>query len=316
MGNDAQVRTGCCSGGKSRTALLALGAAIALSGCATAPGYAPRAAFPIDQDIQQLHDQFATAASIKGYYVAGADPVSRRNELIAGRLALYDLEYIRFIGRYRLSRAEQSTAFDAVALGVGFATTITHGERVKTILGAVTTALTGARSSYEKNFYDDKTAAALVAQMTAERKMALIPIVQGVKASIEEYPLTLAVIDLTGYQLAGTIDGALSGVQKDAVVKDAAATDILSQYRAISYRPDGNSMRIRNWLWLGYASADRDGTVRDATGKAIVIDAAKYATLNAKLAAKGMAGLALPNLLGADNLAAVRAALVTEIPIP
>jgi len=316
VGNGVQVRAVCCSGWTSRTAVLLLAAITVLSGCAAAPGYAPRAAFAIDQDIQQLHDQFDTAASIKGYYAAGADTAARRNEFIAGRLALYDLEYIRFIGRYRLSRAEQSTAFDAVALGVGFATTITHGERVKTILGAVTTALTGARSSYEKNFYDDKTAAALVAQMTAERKKALIPIVQGLKASVEEYPLTLVVVDLANYRLAGTIDGALSGVQQDAAVKDAAATDILSQYRTISYTLDDNSARIRNWLWLGYASADSDGTVRDASGKVIALDAAKYATLKAKLAAKGMGGLALPNLLGAPNLAAVRAALVAEIPIP
>ncbi|MEG8024370.1 hypothetical protein QP162_07760 [Sphingomonas aurantiaca] len=302
---------------KSWAAISTLMIAITLSGCASTPGYAPRAAFPIDQDIKELHDQFDTAASIKGYYAVGADTEARRSEFVAGRLALYDLEYIRFISHFRLSRAEQSTAFDAIALGVGFATTILKGERVKTILGAVTTSLTGARTSYEKNFYDDKTAAALVAQMTAERKKALIPIIQGLKRSVGDYPITTAIVDLADYQMAGTIDGALNGVQQDAAVKDAAAASVLDQYRTSAYGPDGNTGRLRAWLYPGFASVSPDGQhFLDRAGNVVGIDAGRRAMLQAKLQQSGLQNIAPTNLLVDPRLAELRASLVRDIPIP
>jgi ribosomal protein L18 len=299
-----------------RAATLASTVLFALSGCATSPGYAPRAAFPVDQDIKELHDQFDTAASIKAYYAAGADTEARRNEFAAGRLALYDLEYIRFISRFRLSRAEQNTAFDAVALGIGFATTIVAGERAKTILGAVTTALVGARSSYEKNFYDDKTSAALVAQMTAERKKALIPIVQGLAKPAADYPLTRLVVDLANYQMAGTVDGALTGVQQDAAQKDASATAILDQYRTATYDPSPGGDRIRAWLWPGFAGVSADGkNYVNAAGQAIALDASRVATLRSKLP-EGLQAIDLGVLIGDPRLDGVRASLIKDIPIP
>lgn len=297
-----------------------LSPALLLAGCASTPGYAPRTAFPIDADIKQLHAKFDTTASITGYYADGADTEERRNEFIAGRLALYDLEYIRFISQFRLSRAEQNTAFDAVALGVGVATTIVNGEHTKTILGAATTALTGLRASYEKNFYDDKTSVALVAQMTAERKKALVPILEGATEPVAKYPLTIALVDLTNYQFAGTIDGALAGVQQDAAKKDAAATAKIDSFRSVPYLPDALSVRIRNWLWPGWASADLYGTMRDADGAVIALREDRYARLLSemeKLGLKdGMNSIAIPNLLSAKNLAAERSALVQALDIP
>lgn len=286
-----------------RRAHCAFAIILLLSGCVTSGGYAPRAAFPIDDDIKQLHDTFDTKTTIVAYYAAGADNDQRRNEFVAGRLALYDLEFIRFISRFRLSRAEQNTAFDAVALGVGVATTITAGERAKTILGAVTTALTGARTSYEKNFYDDKTAAALVAQMTAERKKALIPIVQGLRQSARDYPLTTAIIDLTNYQLAGTVDGALGGIQQDAAAKDEKATSTLNLYRSSSYAPDNNTARLRTWLY----------TV-DAAGN-YSLNKDREALLRDKLPPE-LSGIALQNFLIDAKLAGIRATVVRDIPVP
>lgn len=286
-----------------------------LSGCAAQQLYAPRTAYPVDKDIIELHDHFLRSSSITGYY-AGANNVQRRNEFIAGRLTLYNLEYIEFIKRFRLSKAQEHAAFDLTQIGLGVATTLVAGERTKTILGSVSTALTGARSSYEKTFFDDQTTAALITQMNAERKVALIPILAGAKSSIDDYPLTQAIADLAEYQLAGSIDGALRGVQKDASAKDIKATALIDQYRTVSFRPDNSTARIKAWLWPGAVSFLADGTALDANGAVVALDAAHLAALQTQLDAQNLKGIALPNFLGKDTLAADRAKLVAALNIP
>lgn len=77
-----------------------------LSGCVANQAYAPHSLYPVDQDFAELHAHFQSAASISGYY-AGADTVARRNEFIAGRLTLHDLEYLQFVKRFRLSHAQE-----------------------------------------------------------------------------------------------------------------------------------------------------------------------------------------------------------------
>lgn len=298
----------------SRSYLMLL-IAVLLSGCAVTRGYAPHSAYPISRDIAELHTRFQSASSITGYY-AGADTAARRNEFIAGRLTLSNLEYIQFIRQFRLSRAQEQAAFDITQLGLGVATTLVAGERAKTVLGTITTALTGARNAYEKNFYDDQTTAALVTQMNAERKVALIPILAGTKASIEDYPLTQAIVDLTEYQLAGTIDGALQAVQRDAGVKDARASAVIDQYRTVSFRPDDMTVRIKTWLFPGAVSFDATGTARDSAGAPVALDAGRYASLQVELKTLGLAGIALPNFLGKASLAADRAKAVETLNIP
>jgi hypothetical protein len=304
----------CPVGGAARRVTFVGIASMLLSACASTSGlYAPRSPFPIDQDIAELHDQFGSAASIKGYY-AGAATVERRNEFIAGRLVLYDLEYIRFVSRFRIGRAGEAAAFDALALGVGFATTITTGERVKTILGAVTTALTGARTSYEKNFYEDKTADALLAAMNAQRKQALVAIIAGSKASLADYSLTQAVADLSAYQHAGTLDGALEGIQGDASAKVQAATNAIDRLRKISYGPDDASARIVKWLYPTAATV-ASGVGLDASGKPVNVDPARVTQLQAELKKLGL-DVPIAVLLDDPGSTSTRQTVIKDLSIP
>ncbi|HYD37382.1 MAG TPA: hypothetical protein VEA60_07200, partial [Allosphingosinicella sp.] len=246
----------------------------------------------------------------------GAETVERRNRFIAGRLTLYDLEYVRFLTRFRLTRAASATALDAVAIGISSATTLFGGERTKEVLGAVSTALTGGRAAYEKNFYDDQTASALVTQMNAERKVALLPILQGAKGSIADYPMTQAIVDLNNYQFAGTISGALAGVQRDAAAKDADATAMIDRFRTVSFAPDDNTDRIRRWIWPGLATTDPDGTVRDSAGNAIAANQERLAALRSELAKLGLDGIQIASFLRSADLADARAKAVAALQIP
>ena len=296
-------------------AMLVLG--FALAGCAsTGSPYTPRPAFSIDQDIEQLHAEFSAATSIKDYYEAGPETVQRRNKFIAGRLTLYDLEYVRFLSRFRLTRAASATALDTVAIGISSATTLFGGVRTKEVLGAISTALTGGRASYEKNFYDDQTASALVSQMNAERKVALLPILQGSKASIEDYPMTQAIVDLNTYQFAGSISGALAGVQRDAAAKDATATAAIDQFRAVTFAPDDSTARIRRWIFPGLATTDSSGVARDAAGNAIAADPQRIAALRAELAKLGLDTVPLATFFAGAGLADARASAIADLQIP
>jgi hypothetical protein len=294
-----------------------IAAALSTTACATGGGsFGPRPVFAVDRDIAEMQESFDSATSIKDYYAAGAETAERRNKFIAGRLTLYDLEYIRFISQFRLSRATEATAFDAIALGISSATTLFGGVRTKEILGAASTALAGGRSAYEKNFYDEQTAGALISQMNAERKTALIAILAGAKSSLQDYPLTSAIADLTAYQYAGTLEGALAGIQRDAGVKDAKATAILDQYRAISFAPDDSTAKIRGWLWPGMATTDRSGVVRDAAGNPIAVNAERLTALRAEIAKLGLDGIPIATFLTSGDLKARRAQVISNLQIP
>lgn len=293
-----------------------LALALLLAGCATGSPYSPRPAFSIDQDIEELHQEFAAATSIKEYYDSGPETVEQRNRFIAGRLTLYDLEYVRFLSRFRLTRAASSTALDAVAIGISSATTLFGGERTKELLGAVSTALSGTRSAYEKNFYDDQTASALVTQMNAERKTMLLPILQGSKASIADYPMTQAIVDLNAYQFAGTISGALAGVQRDAAAKDADATEMIDRFRAVAFAPDDSTGRIRRWIFPGLESTDSAGVARDSSGNPIAADPQRVAALRAELEKLGLGGIPIATFLASGDLADVRARAIADLQIP
>lgn len=287
----------------------------ALCSCASPGGlYAPRTAFPIDTDITELKAQFGPIASIKGYYSAAETP-DRRNEFIAGRLVFIDLEYIRFISNFRLSRAESATAFDAASLGIGFATTITAGERAKTILGAVTTALVGARTSYEKNFYEDKTSDALVAQMSAQRKQALVAIIAGSKGSLAQYNLTQAVADLATYARAGTLDGALEGIQSDASQKQQEAKVALDRLRSVTYGPDDNSTRILKWLYPTAASI-KDLIGIDSNGQPVSLSTSNGAALQDELTTKLQLDVPILTILVDPGSATTRQTVIKDLKIP
>ena len=196
--------------------------------------YAPKSSFSIATDIAEFHQQYGTAASLKAYYARYGDHETKegRNEFIAARLTLYNLEYLQFISQFQLTRAQVDSALDITSIGVNLATSLVGSAATKSILGAVAAGLGQTRTSLEKNFYNTETTSALISAMNAQRKTALVPIVEGMAADPSQYPLSSAIVDLEAYQQAGTIQGALQAVQTDSSVKDAAAQTQITLFTA------------------------------------------------------------------------------------
>ncbi|MDP2606153.1 MAG: hypothetical protein Q8S00_26725 [Deltaproteobacteria bacterium] len=196
--------------------------ALIFAGCATVRyGGAPEPAFNYEKDLKELEELFAPAASIKE---VGANPNdTKRNSFIDGRIALYNIRYVRFVRDLGVDKQQLDAASDILLLGLSLAAASTGSLRSATNLATAMAGVTGARITIDKHFYFDKTIQALVSTMNAQRKLILVRILSGRSKTITEYPLTRALDDLSDYEQAGTLLGAINTLQADAADNEKAA---------------------------------------------------------------------------------------------
>jgi len=172
-----------------------------------------------------------------------------RNQFISQRLTLINIQYIKFIRRFAVDKAQLDTAADMLVIGLDLAGTLVGGAATKAIFAAISGGTSASRTSINKNFFHEKTVPVLVTAMNAERKEALIPIFVGIGKSIDEYPFARALADLHLYYQAGTFIGALQSIQKDAGVKEGKAAHRLAEFRETAFTDDVFAKRIINWIW-------------------------------------------------------------------
>ena len=215
-------------------AALALALVAVLSGCATIRhGGAPDPSFNVDEDLEQIAKEFATAASIAGYY-QGTPSQTARNRFITGRLTLMNIRYIQFVRRLTSERQLLDSATQMLTLGLSLAGAAVPGAGVKTILAAIAAGVTGSREIIDKNYFYEQTVPALVAQMNAERKKVLVRILTGAGADLTQYPFEQAVTDLDEYYHAGTFTGAINAIQADAGAKEVQQDRELTRIRPVT----------------------------------------------------------------------------------
>lgn len=219
--------------------------ALALGGCATftEPG-APDRSFKIDIDIQELEEEFKTKGSVTSFYdIKEADRTTGdRNRFISYRLTLMNIQYIKFIRRFSVEKAQLDTAADILIIGLDLAGTLAGGASTKAILAAISGGTSASRTSITKNFFHEQTVPVLITAMNAERKKALIPILDGTGKSLDGYPFARALSDLHLYYQAGTFIGALQSIQKDAGVKEGQADD---EIKRLNVRPVSKGLQTR-----------------------------------------------------------------------
>jgi hypothetical protein len=200
--------------------------ALMLAGCATVRhGGAPEPAFNYEKDLQDLETLFAPAASIAA---VGANPTdAARNSFMDGRIALYNIRYIRFVRDLGVDKQHLDAATDILILGLSVAGASTGALRAKTNLATAAAAVTGTKIAIDKHFYFDKTIQALVSTMNAQRKTIMVRMIDGRSKTVSEYPLLRVLDDLSDYELAGTLIGAINVLQADAADKEKNADEVL-----------------------------------------------------------------------------------------
>lgn len=182
---------------------------------------APIPSYDIEDDLKQLQEHFQPAKSIEKYYEnPGANS---RNEVISGRLAMINLNYLDWLRTITSDKQLLDTAADVLLLSLNLAGTAVGGAAAKTTLAAISAGIAGSKTSIDKHYFYEKTISALIAEMNAQRTTILVKILNGMNADINEYPFEKAVSDIHEYYQAGTLAGAISSVQADAGAKQNKA---------------------------------------------------------------------------------------------
>jgi hypothetical protein len=139
-----------------------------------------------------------------------------RDRMVNRLKANIDANYQEFENQLFTGRASTNFLFDIVELGSNVATTITNGERAKTIISAALTGFKGGRKSLDENFFRERTTQVIISQMQASRARIDTTITSNLRAkNIDEYSLDEALGDLVNYFYAGTLQKGLQELAKE-----------------------------------------------------------------------------------------------------
>lgn len=221
--------------------MLAVAMAGVIAGCSTLRyGGAPEPSFDVDKDLEQLAKEFEPADSISKFYKFQASEKDEkkveqaRDKFITGRITMMNIRYIQFIRSLTSEKALLDTATALLTLGLNLAGTSVGAASTKTVLAAISAGMIGSKEAVDKNYFFDKTIPALVSQMNAERKKALVPLLLGIKHTLDDYPFAHAVTDLNNYYMAGTFTGAIQGIQADAAAKEKEQDEFIATLTPIT----------------------------------------------------------------------------------
>lgn len=282
--------------------MLAVAMAGLIAGCSTIRyGGAPEPSFDVNKDLEQLAKQFEPADSISKFYNNKNPTVDDRNEFITGRITMMNIRYIQFVRQLTTDQQLLDTAAAMLVLGMNIAGASFAAAGTKTVLAAVSAGLTGSKEAIDKNYFFDKTIPALVGQMNADRKKALIPLLAGANTTtLKEYSFAQAVTDLHNYYFAGTFAGAIQSIQADAAIKESKADIDIDKLRKSTFSEDQPSVQLQKWLF------DADGNPRKENAD----------KLRAWMDSNGFKELAIQKLLDHPDLKEWRQKAIKELKVP
>lgn len=191
------------------------------AGCANVSG-APRSVIPAGQ-LQQLvtsadYDVEATLVNFYSVDPDDRDQLSRQDyrDMVAGLyLAAADANYQRFRSALGSSSRGSSVGFDTVSLLLTGLAASSSGNRAQDLATAAT-ALTGFRTSFDRNLLFDRTIPAIIASMDAERARTRASIVERLRLDATAYPLPQFFADIQAYELSATLEQAIGRVNETA----------------------------------------------------------------------------------------------------
>ncbi|NOT87456.1 MAG: hypothetical protein HOP03_04655 [Lysobacter sp.] len=139
-----------------------------------------------------------------------------RNAWINNAMTCINDNHHEFVRELRRSEAGWGIATGITTLALGIASSLTPSSGVKANYAAASLLITGSDEVINKEAFLEQTVTALIAAMDANRKKALVPIIRGMSASVDLYPIGLAHEDLLAYQRAGSLMAGLTFVSANA----------------------------------------------------------------------------------------------------
>jgi len=153
-----------------------------------------------------------------------------RNQIAYRVMGDIEVNYSKFEMSLTTQRAGFETGSDAIQLGMSAAATLVGATDIKNILDASLTAFQGTRTSFDKNFFQQKTTESIISQMRASRKTKQAQLITNlVKRDVASYPWDAVWIDLVDFYYAGTVPSALVEIAGTAGNKADTATENLNK---------------------------------------------------------------------------------------
>jgi hypothetical protein len=228
--------------------------ALAVGGCQSLNG----APTPIESRKEALAHVSAQMlpAAIQTYDDATAETARRkaRDRIIRARIYAIDVNYNDFSRSLSTEQKSFVVGSDVLAAGLTGAATLAKSARTKTHLTTYAGFVLGIRGTVDKELYFSKTLPAIIAQMNASRQTVLAKITEGLARPDSDYPLAAGLADLEAYYVAGTLNGALAAISKEAGVQTQTAEDRIASVTTIAAQYDDLSRKLsRYWQPDGVA---------------------------------------------------------------
>jgi hypothetical protein len=155
--------------------------------------------------------------------------IAERNAYIGAIQAKIDESYDNFKASLYAGHAYLTVGTDLAVLGLSGAGSVIADTAIKSILAATSAGVVGSTASIDKQVLNQQNTLAIIATMDAQRATENAIIVQQEKnASITEYPLETALLDLRAYYVQGTVLAALEGIQGNAQTQKQKADQTVS----------------------------------------------------------------------------------------
>jgi hypothetical protein len=206
--------------------LLVLGLALLETSCQTFTGE-PTRLYTVAEEAAMARD--VDLPSIAANYNAATSDASRmhfRNEYIARRMYIVDLEYTEFQTALTRERQEFGFASALTAQGLSTAGAVFTPASTVRVLSALTSGVNAARGFYDSEILVNKTIQIVESQMQSNRADVATRIFSRVRESTLTYPLSAALIDLEDYYRAGTLTSGLIKATAEAAI-DAQQSEAL-----------------------------------------------------------------------------------------
>jgi hypothetical protein len=268
-----------------------------LFGCSSISGIPDRS---VDAEVELTTLLPYFAANVISVYEAKSTKALKRayrNDVVSARVRAIDIQYSEFKQDISAENKRMSIGADTAVLflgGFGAVSTVTSSQA---IISATSAMITGVKTSIDKNAYYDSTLNALITQMDANRREALVAIYRGVENDVEDYSLLRALIDTESYFQAGTIIGAVSEINKNAGVTKAGADKKIDNIVKGNYQKEKTGDLIRTF-WKP------DGST---------INTANAAKISKWIKDNGLGALSITMLMRSETLSQTRKKAVSDL---
>ena len=152
-----------------------------------------------------------------------------RDVVIWKQLRADDKSFGDFTRRLQSDRAVANLSGDGGVIFLNGLAAMTGTAADKAALSVLSAMLISSRGSVDRELFLAQTMSALLTRMTAARKEALLPILEGIRQSDASYPLDRALRDLLAYADAGSLLSAVRAVATDAGVANRAAGQAVAE---------------------------------------------------------------------------------------